>query len=731
MSQLLNRVPTADDPIDFAVRLEDTARESLAVRLEDERVVVVLRSVSLNRKAVFRWLGRHEIPCFEGVSEVPGEPLRARFVQLPTLVVCVDSRVRDIAECYARSVGASLSLAQDPAEVFLAIEEAELNESLSLFLLNDRLEEELCHAITLANRRRRAAGRAALTYGFFTAFTPEQLAWLVIKSWAMFLKSVCDRTGFARYNFSTGDSVVHVRSTDSAETSIEHSEAPWLINETTVLGLRTHGAAFDVSMGHVVLCGQLDPPLSKERTLRAPSCFHDNVCFRLSSTNGGPTQILKAVEASPILWCLYSCASVPLTGNAFGEGTSYVFGLIAGAAVGVIGPFLDITTSGAMNHQCEALLATGATLGETVAAVCSAEEGFDFDRFILIGSPDLHLLPTDRVEPRSQGGKWRYLLQGKSQYAWRLAIPPDLPQSIYIVGDDGGSHWAKARCYWLNYGLNRDLLVILDEPTDVDGWLIVGSGGRSNKWFGEEATRIEDNLKVLTLCPFVDAKSDSIKKCQSLARLLQRVIGVPDRVRCRVDATILWANLKIALDELHQEVADEFLRQVAAHDVNLDRVPARGFDLEPTARTSERCPTCGVALYVTQALWRRKRSYVRRWIQCVNCSGVSMILEDGPLVIQPAIATVNSDGSGLSISVNMRNRTEASVQALIAGLARKGSLDDAVGPVGVIVPPNSSESFHFTTRVNSNLAGVISYRLLVLCDAGVELLAFKHVVEPN
>jgi hypothetical protein len=257
---------------------------------------------------------------------------------------------------------------------------------------------------------------------------------------------------------------------------------------------------------------------------------------------------------------------------------------------------------------------------------------------------------------------------------------------------------------------------------------MIGSGGKSNEWFDQEAALIHDNVRVLKLCPFVDDKAASIEQCQKLVKLLRRVIQIPDRLRCRLDVTILWANLQLALNELHAEVAGAFLAEVAAHDVNLDRVPGHGFILQPTERVAERCPTCGVNLYVTHALWRRKRSYVRRWVQCVNCSGIAMVSDNDSLVIQPVSATASADG--FLISLEISNRTDTPVQALIAGLARRGSLDDALGPAVITVPPNSSESFTFTTTVDRDQPGVISYRLLVLCKGGVQLFALKHVVEP-
>jgi hypothetical protein len=714
----------------FTIRLDEGQSEPLTLRLEAGRVVAGLRAIGLNRRTALRWLERHEISCIAGTSQADGERLPAPLLQLTTIVICADSRVRDIATLYAQATGTPFCLAQSPAEVSAAIEQAEFHESVSIFLLNERFEEPLCQAVVEANRRRRAAGKAALAYGFLTAFTPEQLAWLVVKSWVLFLRPHAARVGFAQWDFSNAAATVRFRSALTGATYVQRNEAPWLDDEITMLGLRAHGAPFDVSMGRVVLCGKLDPPLPAERTLRAPSCFHDDVCFRMKAEENAPTEVLRAVNASPLVWCLDSCASLPLTGNAFGNGTSYAFGLVAGSAVGVIGPFLDVMTQGTMNRHCEALLATGATLGQVAAAACSLEESHGFDKFLLIGSPDLRFLPVSRLEPQREGEKWRYRLCGERQYAWRLAIPPDLRPPVYVVGNDGGAHWERAQCHWSEDGANRDLVITLDEPAGVDGWLLLGSEGKSNKQLCREATQLQDNLKVLTLCPFAAPASATIERCLTLNRLLRRVVRATERVQSRLDATVLMGNLQLALNALHREVADAFLAQVAAHDVNLDRIPCYGFDLEPTERTSQSCPICGVALYVTQTVWRRKRSYVRRWSQCVNCSGVAMVLKDSPLAIRPPVALADPDGMSLSIALEIGNTADLPVQAMVAGLARKGSPDDAAGPVNLFIPPGVTTSLRFSTPLDPGRPGVISYRLLLLCDAGVELFALKHVVEP-
>lgn len=706
----------------FAVRLVGAQAEPLQLVSEGGIAVAQLRSASLNQGVVARWLERHRVPLLsdsvDAAEALPTLPLS----RVRTSVVCADPRVQTVAALYAQCVGAPLRFAQTPEEVSAAIEESEPIDSISLFLLSDRLEEALCQAASTAARLRNVA------YGFLSAFTSEHLAWLVIKTLALFLRPFPDRAGFANWSFSTPQSAARIRKTRNGATQLTSIDAPWIDDSIAVLGVRAHGAPFDVSLGPVVLCGHLDPDLPPDRTRRAPSCFHDGVCFRMKSDDG-PIELLRAVHASPLVWCLDSCASVPFRGNAFGEGTSYAFGLIAGAAVGVIGPFLDIITGGEMTRNCEALLATGATLGETAAAACSLEQSSGFDKFLLIGSPDLRLLPPNTIEGEREGDNLRYRVRGERQYAWRLAVPADLTPSVYVVGDDGGPHWAGAQCRGFDLGGMRELVVTLDEPVDVDGWLFAGSGGVSNETLSSDALQIENNLKVLALYPFASHASKTIAQCRKFAASLRRIAGAPHRLRSRVDATMALANLLPALDSLHREIASGFLSQVAAHDLNLDRLANIGFDREATERTTRRCPACGLALYVTRTRWRSNRLYARDWVQCANCSGIMMVLDDSPLEIQPPAAISSAGKTGLFIALDMRNRTDAPVEVLVAGLARQAPLTDAAGPVTIIVPPSSPARLHFDLPFDSSRPGVISYRLLVLCRAGVELFALKHVVE--
>jgi hypothetical protein len=715
----------------FAVHLADGQAEALVLRGDGRRFIAGLRPSTLNRSAVIRWLNRYDIPYLSSLEEATDDPPPLPLVRLPTLVACVDPRVADLAALYARSVDAPCSLLRDPDELSAEAQRLETHESVSIFLLSDALDQTLCQALSKANSIRRSTGRPTLTYGFLSAFTREQLSWLCVKTWALLLTPDSRDVTFAQWDFQETEPVARTRTPVSGATRVDRIDAPWTHSSVTALGVRAHGASFDVSLGRAVLCGHLEPPLPRRRTLRAPSCFHDGVCFRMRPTPDASTRRILAVDASPAVWCLDSCASLPFRDNAFGDGTSYLFGLVAGSAAGVVGPFLDVTTRGGLNTQGEALLATGATLGQVTAAACQFDPSRGFDRFLLIGSPDLRLLPPQRLEPVREGTRLRYRLKGQRQYALRLGVPPDFGPRPFVVADDGGGHWAHAQCRLVDNGVHCDLLVILDEPTDLDGWLLVGSAGKTQAELEHEASRLRDSLGVLSTYPFVDPGCDEIERCNALVAELFRPIRSPERLRSRIETALLLANLQLVLESLHRRIADCFLAEVSAHDFSLDRAAGHGFDLGATELTTRPCPTCGAALYETLANWRGNPSYVRRWVQCANCSGLLLVREDSPVEISPPFAVASPNGSSLQITFELCNRTTSAVRALVAGLARRASLAEAAGPAAITLEPNAVERLQFHSPLHADRPGVISYRLLVLCEGSLELLAINHVQEPR
>jgi hypothetical protein len=714
-SRVLDRVTP------LVARLDERARRPLSLSRESGQLVATLRPGGLKTPTLVDWLERHHVPFLIGGAP-SDEGLPPPLFQLATLVICADDRVRDLAVLYAHAADAPIVTVSTPEDVGGAIGAA-APLSVTFVLLNSTLDEPLCQAAAAAARR-----HPGLSYGFLSAFTPEHLAWLIVKTWAMFLRPLPERVGFAEWSFSSPGATLRTRSVASGATTQEPVEAPWRADAVTMLSLRAHGAPFDVSMGDVVLCGRLDS-LPRDGIQQAPSCFHDGECFRMKPAPGAPIERLEAIDARPLVWTLDSCASIPFRDTAFGERTSYAFGLIAGAAVGVVGPFLDLTTKGDMSRHCEAVLATGGTLGEVVAAACALEPARGFDKFLLIGSPDLRLLPDRRLEGQRKGQQVVYQVRGEAQHAFRLSIPANIASPVHVVADDGGTHWAGARCHLFEHGAARDLIVVLEEPADVDGWLAIGSGAATDDQLVEEAWQTLDNLNAIRLYPFGDAvEAQSIARCRRLARLLRDVASHSSRLRCRIDAAPLLAGLMFALDDLHRQVAAGFLAAVSAHDVNLDRFASDRFDLQPTLHSDERCPTCGVALYVTQTHWRRRRSYARRWVQCPNCSGLSMTLEHSPLDVLPSGARRAEDR--LLVSIEVRNRGTAPVAAMVAGLARQSAVADAAGPLPLFLAAGESQRLEFALPLTGRAPGVLSYRLVVLCRAGVELFALKHLLTP-
>lgn len=623
-----------------------------------------------------------------------------------------------------------MSIAACPAEVSDIMRNLPGGRTLTVFVLNDRLDERLCNAIAEVTAWRKASHASAAHYGIFSAFTAEQLAWLMVKTWALSLGAAPDVLTFSDWDFATAQTKTRRRQVVSGTTVELAVEAPWSDPSIDVLMVRAHGAPFDVLLGDTVLCGHLAPALPELRVQRAPSCFHDGGCFRIRGDATSPSKRLQAVDATPLLWCFDSCASLPFADSAFGNGTSYAFGLVAGCAAAVIAPYLDITTIGGLTHRLEALLATGATLGEVAGAACSFEPSVGFDRFLLIGSPDLRLFPRRDIVLTHTDGAWTCQLRGQGQSAWRISVPKSLHGAhVCVVNDDGADCWSSARCVPLSDGSERSLLVTLDAPADVDGWLTVAASGATPDSLVARARQVETSLAMLPLYPFVADSADDISHCRQWARALRHAAGDPGRLRSRSDSAMALAGLRLALDHLHRGLATQFLAEVAVRDVSLDRIPGEGFLLEATVRDRSPCPTCKGALYVTVGRWRESPSHVRRWVQCANCSGIALEHTDCAVDVSAPTASVVQQGEQLEISIGIRNRTDTPMPVVVAGLSRRGRVEWASGPKGITLAPNQAIAHRLHLPLRD--AGVISYRVLVLCDACVGLFALKHVVKPD
>jgi hypothetical protein len=232
---------------------------------------------------------------------------------------------------------------------------------------------------------------------------------------------------------------------------------------------------------------------------RAPICFWDGKCFRLNRDADAPIHLVPAVRAAPLFWFLDSCAAIPLAHNAFGTNTSYVYGLLAGAAVSVIGPYVVQASTVWRSAIYEGLLMTGATTGEAAQAVgrLSPREA-GFYSYVLVGSPDLRLVEPRIVRP-SDGNGLTYILRGRGASAFRLRLPEHAPTATGVVADDGAHVWGDAFAQVIEPGQERELLVLLDPPRDVDGFVTLACTGKKDADFVQEAEEVTRRLRVLSL----------------------------------------------------------------------------------------------------------------------------------------------------------------------------------------------------------------------------------------
>ena len=179
---------------------------------------------------------------------------------------------------------------------------------------------------------------------------------------------------------------------------------------------------FRCRVADVALGGHMEPPLSPLLLAHAPICFHDGVCFRLNRSAEAPTRILPAIRATDLIWFLNTCGAIPFADSAFGKATGYVFGLLAGSATAIIGSYLAQPTTFWLNRVFEALLTTGATMGQIVTALCKVAGPTDFDPYLLLGNPEMRLFSEERIRP-AKADSFSYEVNVTSRRAIRLYAP--------------------------------------------------------------------------------------------------------------------------------------------------------------------------------------------------------------------------------------------------------------------------------------------------------------------
>jgi hypothetical protein len=171
------------------------------------------------------------------------------------------------------------------------------------------------------------------------------------------------------------------------------------------------------------------------------------------------------------------------------------------------------------------------------------------------------------------------------------------------------------------------------------------------------------------------------------------------------------------LRTLEASVADSFVQTVLDRDVSFDRESENGFIAGPLRRASERCHICHGPLYVARDRWAGDERRLRLKATCPNCFGVAMRPEQSPLA-SVEVDGVPADGE-FRVQVRPRSGVDRPLSALVAAAPRRGRPGGGAGVVGAAVPARDEARVEFAFAASGD--GVVTYRILVLCEAAAEL----------
>lgn len=668
-----DRARLVQSPKGLSLHILDDAAEPLRVEKKDGDLRLHVSSRGLDADCLNQWVDR--LGALAGSSAFDN---LAIHLSGEANIVCVDPHISHLASAYGDALGLKVTACTQADEIGDLMCRLPRRSTMTILLLANRLDEQLCHALFEGNRRRGAAGLDRLAYGFLCAGSAPSLAWLLAKTLAMLAVSPLRRATFALWDFDdTVPSAQHV--TPGASPIPANISDPWTNNKVELLCARAHGASFDVSLGETILCGRVDGVPA-----HGPSCFYDGVCFRVDGEGSAARQRLVAHRATPLIWCLDSCASVPFEANAFGTSSSYVYGLLAGAASAIICPYLDIPTRGGLIEEVQDELARGATLGEAAALACAYDPAEGFDRFLLLGSPDIALLP--RTETRRASNR---------------ILAPRFESGAPGQAAMTGETVRRSRA--------------------------VGPTRSQEAWerLAARARRIIVNLELLPFYP-LEVEAGAIRRCMSDAKEHEHILATAESPASWTDVAVSLARLEVSLDQLHQEAAGGFLRRVASEDISLDRLPAVGFTVGPTRRTEQVCPRCDAALYETRSECLRIGGVARTWLQCPNCGGISLTRDDAPFRASLGVRSLGR--SSLKFELGLSNRSQMAIDVVLAAAPRRGGPGTVSLPRACRLAPGEQAAETF--GLNKLTPGVVSYRVIALCDGAVDLFACRQPILP-
>jgi hypothetical protein len=135
---------------------------------------------------------------------------------------------------------------------------------------------------------------------------------------------------------------------------------------------------------------------------------------------------------------------------------------------------------------------------------------------------------------------------------------------------------------------------------------------------------------------------------------------------------------------------------------------------------------CTANLYVANDLWAKDRSYERQKYVCANCFSIKMALTTSPIHVAPILPEPKHDRGVLDATIEITNRAGRHVRVWVAAVPRHGPRQSAVGPLALDIPPHGTVRYVLTFTLDPARKGVISYRLILICQGAAEFYSLKY-----
>jgi hypothetical protein len=294
-----------------------------------------------------------------------------------------------------------------------------------------------------------------------------------------------------------------------------------------------------------------------------------------------------------------------------------------------------------------------------------------------------------------------------------------------VVADDGGQVWADALAQTVEPGQHRELLVLLDPPKDVNGFVTLGSVGKQDADVVQQAEEVARRLRVLSLYSFAKREQPRIEKCLMATNDLLEIARADTLLRHRIYTAVFKAKLTSMLDELHEATARQFLDEVSARDFTFERESYNGFWPGQVHRSTRYCPTCNTPFFTGFDTWKEDSSYRRRKDVCANCLGVSMVLENSPVAVDVPSIHAAADNKAVDVSLHIRNRSGEWYRLWIAAGERRAKLELMLGPIDLKLKPGETRDVPARIVLDPSRPGTKSFRFLILANGAAEFYSVQ------